>query len=546
MMTRWLVRALLGATVVSLIFVSLYSVFWGLTPDEQLRYSGQVRRLHSLDTVLNQAVLRAHSGLLLSYDPLVFAVRESEKTHRELLDVPENFPRDRASELSERVEQSRLGMLRKAESIEQFKTENAVLRTSLHYFPVLVANVADHAVAQQLPRVGARVQAVGSAVMLFETISDYEAKDRVLTAQSALEGDANQPELSALHDDLLLVNKHASIILERKPRVDRLVRTVLGMPTADEQLQIEKLYSELEANALGAAVARRQWMLGLICGVAILGMLEILGNMRRSAAARELLTAELRAAHAKLAEEHEKERQLSGARSRFLAMTSHEIRTPLTAISSSAEMLESFGEKWGPDRRLDHVRRIREAAASMGRMVEDVLLIGRADAGGLRPAPAPILLSAFCQELIEALEQQCQGTHSICHRFEGDAAVSLDERLLRHVLGNLLSNAIKYSPEGSSIEFSVKAWGDVCEFLVSDSGIGIPKEHMPSLFLSYSRAKNVEHLSGSGLGLAVVERSVAAQGGTIACQSEEGRGTKFVVRIPRHPPGEQGGGVSAV
>lgn len=224
-------------------------------------------------------------------------------------------------------------------------------------------------------------------------------------------------------------------------------------------------------------------------GAVIFGMMEVVGSMRISGRARERLTLELGAAHAKLAQEHEREHELGAARSRFLAMTSHEIRTPLTTITSSTEMLLSFGAKWGPERIQDHLRRIRDAAESMERMVEEVLLIGRADAGSLGSAPSPIALNVFCQELLEALEQKSGRTQPIEYKFEGDVSVSLDERLLRHILGNLLSNAMKYSPLDAPITFSVTAFPSRCEFVVADRGLGIPSEYLPLLYKSYYRAK---------------------------------------------------------
>jgi len=137
--------------------------------------------------------------------------------------------------------------------------------------------------------------------------------------------------------------------------------------------------------------------------------------------------------------------------------------------------------------------------------------------------------------LVEAFLQRTQNTHTIQFSFQGDASVSLDERFLRHVLGNLLSNAIKYSAPGTTVWFSVHALWDRCEFVVADQGIGIPSEHLPSLYVSYCRAENAQHLPGTGLGLAVVKSVVEAQGGTIRLATELGNGTTFRVSIPRQP-----------
>jgi signal transduction histidine kinase len=336
-----------------------------------------------------------------------------------------------------------------------------------------------------------------------------------------------------LRTELTLIERHSRIILERKPIVDRLVRDILATTTTGAQLAVERRYAQLEARALGATIERRHWILALLLGAVIFGMLEVMGSMQRAARTKEKLALELQAAHERLEREHQRELELGAARIRFLAMTSHEIRTPLTTIVSSTEMLMAFGSKWGAERNRDHFERIRVAAEGMKRMVEDILLIGRAEAGNLTSSPAPILLNAFCQELVETFEQQSQGARVIHYEFEGDASVSLDERLLRHVLGNLLSNALKCSAADSEVLLVVRVGKKSCEFLLRDRGIGIPAEYMPNLYQSYYRAKNAEHLPGSGLGLAVVYRAVTAQGGTIECESREGKGTSFLVKLPK-------------
>ena len=111
--------------------------------------------------------------------------------------------------------------------------------------------------------------------------------------------------------------------------------------------------------------------------------------------------------------------------------------------------------------------------------------------------------------------------------------VTLDERLLSEVVGNLLSNALKYSPPGSQVHFDVVANDEQCRFAVRDQGIGIPEADIPRLFQSFFRASNADQIKGSGLGLAVVKKALDVQNGTIEVQSQLGRGTKFVVRVPR-------------
>ncbi|MDV2993475.1 MAG: Cell-division control histidine kinase PdhS [Chroococcidiopsis sp. SAG 2025] len=126
-------------------------------------------------------------------------------------------------------------------------------------------------------------------------------------------------------------------------------------------------------------------------------------------------------------------------------MASHEFRTPLTTILSSAELLEDYSSKWTEEKKRHHFQRIITAVKHMTGLLDDVLLIGKADAGKLEFNPLSIDLIEFCRELVEGM-QITTTAHKIILRTRGDSINGcMDEKLLRQVLGNLLSNAIKYS-----------------------------------------------------------------------------------------------------
>ena len=165
-------------------------------------------------------------------------------------------------------------------------------------------------------------------------------------------------------------------------------------------------------------------------------------------------------------------------------------------------------------------------------LLDDVLLIGKADAGKLEFNPSPIDLIEFCRELVEGM-QITTTAHKILLRTQGDSInAGMDEKLLRQVLGNLLSNAIKYSPNGGSIYFDIISREGAAIFRIQDEGIGIPMGDRDRLFHSFHRASNVGNISGTGLGLAIVKKSVDAHGGQIHMKSEVGVGTIFMVKIP--------------
>jgi signal transduction histidine kinase len=229
----------------------------------------------------------------------------------------------------------------------------------------------------------------------------------------------------------------------------------------------------------------------------------------------------------------EKEQELSELKSRFISMTSHEFRTPLTTILSSTELLEKYHQKFTLEKKKQHFTRIKIATHRMVQLLDDVLLIGKAESGKLTFNPAPLDLREFCNELVEEVQASSGSQHNINYLVRGtEQSAYMDEKLLRHILFNLLSNAIKYSPIASTVDFELKFQGKEVVFQVKDQGIGIPLEDQKHLFETFHRAKNVGTIPGTGLGLAIVKKSVDLQGGQISVESVVGVGTTFIVTLP--------------
>ncbi|NJM67510.1 MAG: PAS domain S-box protein [Acaryochloris sp. RU_4_1] len=227
-----------------------------------------------------------------------------------------------------------------------------------------------------------------------------------------------------------------------------------------------------------------------------------------------------------------KERELNELKSRFVAMTSHEFRTPLATILSSAELLEHYGHKWEDERKLKHLRQIQQSVEHMTGLLNDVLLLGKAESGNLAFKPLPISLTEFCRGLAEELQITTNQHVIVCRLQDQTQETYMDEKLLRHIFTNLLSNAIKYMPQGGSIHFDLSFEADQAIFQVQDQGLGIPPADCERVFNSFNRASNVGNISGTGLGLAIVKRSVDLHGGEISLTSQEKVGTTFIVKLP--------------
>ena len=233
----------------------------------------------------------------------------------------------------------------------------------------------------------------------------------------------------------------------------------------------------------------------------------------------------------------EQQKALNELRTRFVAMTSHEFRTPLAAILSAEEVLRHYGDRLPPAERAETLDGIAAGVQRMSRMMDRILLLGRADAGMLDFEPDLVDLPGLCRRLVD--EAKAQHPESACQVVArwgaGVGRGRFDEKLLRHIFGNLLSNALKYSPGGGDVRFEVRREGEEVVFEVADQGIGIPADEIPHLFESFHRASNVGAIQGTGLGLAIVKNAVEVHRGRIEVQSRLGEGTRFTVRLPLEP-----------
>ncbi len=239
---------------------------------------------------------------------------------------------------------------------------------------------------------------------------------------------------------------------------------------------------------------------------------------------------------AELREALDRARELTRLKSNFVSMVSHEYRTPLGVIVSSADILSRYLERLEPAECAEHLQAIQSSARRMARMMEDVLLVGRLDGDQQGFQPDDLHLVSFCRRLIEEQHSVTAGRWPFQLDLDETLPLALaDGHLLRHILTNLLSNAAKYSPPGSLITLSLRRNGEVAEFRVADEGMGIPAEDREHLYTAFHRGRNTPQIPGTGLGLVIVKRCVDRHGGTIAFESEEGRGATFTVRLPVFP-----------
>jgi len=219
-------------------------------------------------------------------------------------------------------------------------------------------------------------------------------------------------------------------------------------------------------------------------------------------------------------------------RRQMTADIAHELRTPLSVILGHVDAL---AEGVLPAN-ADTFDVIREETTQLGRLVEDLRTLSRADAGELALnlqsiSPQTLLERARAAQRPFAVEKQIELSLEV----ESDTPhITVDAERMAQVLGNLLSNALRYTPEGGTITLHTAAAEEGVEIRVADSGAGIEAEELPHVFNRFYRGdkSRQRETGGSGLGLAIAKSIVELHGGRIWAESERGQGATFVVWLP--------------
>lgn len=213
---------------------------------------------------------------------------------------------------------------------------------------------------------------------------------------------------------------------------------------------------------------------------------------------------------------------------RLLADVSHELRTPLTTIRGNLDLMRHMGVA-DPE----SMDVIQDELERMTRLIGDLLLLARADSGGLPVECKPVELDNVLFDVYRQVSRLENKVNVMVGEID-QATVLGDQDRLKQLLLILLDNAIKYTPDGGKVTLSLRQVDGCAEVSVTDTGMGIPAKDIPYIFDRFYRVEKARTRAqgGAGLGLAIAKWIVQTHGGTVTVNSQVGEGTCFTVRLP--------------
>jgi signal transduction histidine kinase len=228
-------------------------------------------------------------------------------------------------------------------------------------------------------------------------------------------------------------------------------------------------------------------------------------------------------------------------RRELISNISHDLRTPLSNIQGYMETVLVRGDSIDAQTRATHLRTAMRHVDLLGKRIADLFELSKLDAGRIEPKQEIFCLAELLQDVVQnyRLAAQHRGVSlELAAGSHSQAKVKADIAMIERVLQNLIDNALRYTTSGGRVVLAIDNRGAFLQISVSDSGRGIPVEHLPHIFERYWRASDAEPTgsggsSSSGLGLAIVKRILDLHGSVVRVHSEFARGTRFEFLLPR-------------
>lgn len=230
-------------------------------------------------------------------------------------------------------------------------------------------------------------------------------------------------------------------------------------------------------------------------------------------------------------------RELDRLKSEFISVAAHQLRTPLSAVKWAVKMVMDGDAGPITEEQKNMLDQGYKSNERMVVLINDLLDVSRIEAGKFEyefiDGQVEDLVDTTVQEFKQIIKHK--SINLKYHKPDNSLPkVKMDSLKLKMVIENLIDNAVKYTAPGGNVDIVFKYYRNIIETVVSDSGVGIPKDQFPQLFSKFFRAKNVVKMQtdGTGLGLFIVKKIVEKHGGIIWAESEEGKGTSMHFTLP--------------
>lgn len=526
------------------------------------RFTNGLRAMAHRDDRVNQVVLKSREGLVSSFDPLVREWAGLSQLRASLTMIPRGLSAIEQSELHDRIKAMDERLAQKHALTDRFKSEQAILRNSLSYFPVIASELRDGARTAGAALLADRCDALLLAVLRFHAGMSDEVAHDIDAAVDACEAARNSlPEGERGRLDLVL--NHARTIRKYREATDTTTRAIVMMPTANSIELVLAAYDRAFAGVQHRAQVFRNLLFALavlLVGWGVWSLVQIRSSARQLRRANETLedrveerTAALRRtlgeldqeildrtkAENELREARDLAEQHTQAKSQFLANMSHELRTPLNAIIGYSELLKEDAEDQELTEFVPDLEKIRTAGKHLLELINGVLDLSKIEAGKmelfLEEFDAAKLIgdvATVAQPLVEKNRNRL-----VIEGVESVGPITSDQTKLRQILFNLLSNACKFTEDGEIRLRCARVAGEEgerIEISVSDQGIGMNEEQVSKVFQAFTQAdaSTTRKFGGTGLGLTITREFCHMMGGTIDLESTPGVGTTFTVRLP--------------
>lgn len=321
--------------------------------------------------------------------------------------------------------------------------------------------------------------------------------------------------------------ENARLVAAVEEARDRIARQATELEVQTEELQAQSATLEDQAGQMEEQAAELEQQLEIV---------QLLNEeLGQSNSAMATARAEAESARAQAETARAEAERASEAKSTFLAVMSHELRTPINAIMGYTDLLDAHVAGPLNEKQHAHLERVRSSSVHLVGLIDQVLSLARIEAGhyDIHNEPADLVqVARDAAAMIEPLVNR-QGLRLQTDIVGGPVSVVTDVGKLTQILLNLMNNAVKFTKVGA-IDLSLAREDGRAVFTVSDTGIGIPDEHLEAIFEPFVQVHQQmnRRAGGAGLGLSVSRQLARLLGGDLTVDSEAGRGSTFTLTVP--------------